>query len=263
MSDAAELSELYARMLDLQAQFFASETREVLSALPAFTNAKRMLEIGCGNGAQIDALAELLVAKQYVGVDISEPLVARAQKRVGTNSSIELHVADVMSLEPDRPFQFILSWAVLQHLPDTERALSKLHELLEPGGVLLVYDSNLEPEFVSSPPMPAVLGAFHDISEDKTDGKRKTSCLTRALGLAPQLGFEVVLNQRSDFSARDQDSRDLCARYLTAMADLLVVMYGSRIDREKYGRDLESWRSNPQGWAVFSGDSWVALQRVR
>lgn len=205
----SEFLELYAQTLDLQARFCAVETRETLSSLESFRNAEEILEVGCGAGAQIGILADLISKKRYCGIDITPEFINIAKTRFASLPNVRLAVQDVLSFVPKRRYEFLLSWAVLQHLPDTEKAVKKYSQLLRPGGVMVLYDSNSNDEFKSSPALPTLHALYQSLSEERTGGKRKSRCLEQAASLAPKLGLRVLLNKQSTHETKTQESRDL------------------------------------------------------
>src|SRR3989338_6377316 len=105
----------YAETLDLQARLCATETRKTLSELSAFINAQKILEVGCGAGAQVGVLDDLLSGKEYLGVDVSDELLSMAQKKFPGKQSVRFLCQDILTFSPKQSFDFVLSFAVLQH----------------------------------------------------------------------------------------------------------------------------------------------------
>lgn len=99
---------------------------------------KRVLEVGCGDGRITLALSGECSA--IVGVDLSDKLIAQAQKRIQDGATnIEFQVMDAERLTfADESFDVILFPWVLQMVSDSARALSEAHRVLKPGGRLMV-----------------------------------------------------------------------------------------------------------------------------
>ncbi len=262
MSESNAFFHLYAKTLDLQAQFCSRETREVLTSLKAFNESHEILEVGCGSGAQIGILSDLITNKKYLGIDVTPDLLAIAQSCFASSSNVTLQIQDVLSFEPGRRFPFMLSFAVLQHLPNTKAALEKYASLLKPHGVVAIYDSNSKDEFQSAPDLPLLRALYRTLSEENTDGKRKSHCLGEAVQLAPQLGFRFVSEKQSDHIANDQKSRDLFVEYVTHVASVVEIKYRSRVNKQELKRELEQWRLDPSGWVKLTGGSWLILEKV-
>lgn len=97
-----------------------------------------LVDLGCGTGLLAAAAAP--EAKRVVGVDPS-PVMLEAARRRG--SAVEWVEAGFLTYEHDgdRP-QLVHSRNALHHLPDFWKgvALTRLHDLLAPGGVLVLRD---------------------------------------------------------------------------------------------------------------------------
>jgi len=93
----------------------------------------RVLDVACGTGDL--ALADLLAgAGQVVGVDFSEPMLARARQK---SSAIEWVRGDLSRLPfPAAGFQAATVGFGLRNVPDLDGALRELRRVLEPGGTL-------------------------------------------------------------------------------------------------------------------------------
>ena len=96
------------------------------------------LDFGCGVGRISLALADQL--GEIHGVDISEPMVARAREMAADRDpapEYHLNVNPDLRLFADGTFAFVASFIVLQHMP-SKHALSYVREfmrVLMPGGV--------------------------------------------------------------------------------------------------------------------------------
>lgn len=97
----------------------------------------RVLDVGCGDGLLLQRL--LPVADEVVGIDTDPAPVERAKVRVAGRGIATLLVGDVLTDRRLTPgsFDVITCVSTLHHLP-LEPALTRLAELLRPGGTLLV-----------------------------------------------------------------------------------------------------------------------------
>ena len=95
------------------------------------------LEAGCGGGA--DLLRVAAGGATIVGFDLSAG-VDVAYQLVGELDNVEVVQGDLHDL-PFKPgeFDFIYSFGVLHHLPDTQSAFVRLAKLLKPGAPLITY----------------------------------------------------------------------------------------------------------------------------
>ncbi|WP_286753202.1 MULTISPECIES: class I SAM-dependent methyltransferase [Sphingobacterium] len=112
-----------------------------------YPNAQNILDIGCGAGNYDVKLLQKLESNPNVSLlDLSQPMLNRAKKRVGklTNGEIHLIKGDfrTAALEEDK-FDVIVATSVLHHLRDDkdwENAFGKLFRLLRTGGSVWIFD---------------------------------------------------------------------------------------------------------------------------
>ena len=103
----------------------------------------RVLDIGCGTGADVRALAERVGPSGHVvGVDNSARLIAEGvAQSAGRDLPVEFQVADAHELPfADSSFDAVRSERVFMHLPDPERGLREMIRVTRPGGHLLIAD---------------------------------------------------------------------------------------------------------------------------
>ena len=113
---------------------------DLLLARSGVAAGESVLEIGCGTGAATVPFAEAVGERgRVVGVDISEPMLAGARKRIAEsglgNISLLLADAQVHPFEPDR-FDLITSRFGVMFFADPIAAFSNLLPAARPGGRL-------------------------------------------------------------------------------------------------------------------------------
>src|SRR6266478_4051500 len=100
---------------------------------------KRILDAGCGNGRYSRFLLREADADAIItGFDLSQRMLERARKRLGSDRVT--HVAADLTRLPyaDATFDAAVSGWVLEHLPDPRPGLRELARVLKPGGKLLL-----------------------------------------------------------------------------------------------------------------------------
>ena len=117
-------------------------TERALGLLPPLTSHHRILDIGCGSGAQTLDLARATAA-QIVAVDVHEAFVAQLVKRAadqGLGARIRAQVGDMNDLRfPDGSFDVLwCEGATVIITGSFARGLSTWRRLLVPGGHLVV-----------------------------------------------------------------------------------------------------------------------------
>jgi len=94
-------------------------------------------DIGAHHGGMIDYLRESGAVESAVGMELSEEVVASSP--LEADERFRLEVADALDLPVDTPqFDLVLLHDVLEHIPDYERALATLRELLSESGRLFI-----------------------------------------------------------------------------------------------------------------------------
>lgn len=147
-----------ARRLGDQADTLAA----LLHADTGYPAGSRVLEVGCGVGAQTVHLARASPGARIVAVDRAADSLARARARVAADvprtgpggdgtlaegappgAVVEWHVADLFDLPfADAEFDHVFVCFVLEHLPDPARALAVLRRVLRPGGTVTVIEGD-------------------------------------------------------------------------------------------------------------------------
>ncbi|HEY9329242.1 MAG TPA: methyltransferase domain-containing protein [Streptomyces sp.] len=124
----------------------ADTLAQLLHAGTAYRAGSRVLELGCGIGAQTVHLLRSSPGAHIVAVDRSEDSLAQARSRVAGSaprSRVEWLRADVYDLPfADAEFDHVFVCFVLEHLPDPVRALTGLRRVLRPGGTITVIEGD-------------------------------------------------------------------------------------------------------------------------
>jgi phosphatidylethanolamine/phosphatidyl-N-methylethanolamine N-methyltransferase len=99
----------------------------------------RILEVGVGTGI---SLPDYSRTNQLCGVDISEPMLRKAQERVvelGLSNVEGLWVMDAEHLRfPDSSFDVVVAQYVITTVPNPEAALDEFARVLKPGGEIVL-----------------------------------------------------------------------------------------------------------------------------
>jgi SAM-dependent methyltransferase len=116
--------------------FFAARRAAVLAEIAGdLARVRRVLDLGCGNGASGSEFVTRAPAAVVVGVDLSPRMLAVARRRLG--SRVHLLEADACAL-PFRPgsFDLVFMSHVLLLVPDIERCIAEVSHCLAAGGTL-------------------------------------------------------------------------------------------------------------------------------
>jgi tRNA (cmo5U34)-methyltransferase len=109
-------------------------------------NAKSILDIGCGAGNYALKLLQYLPNREITLLDLSSPMLNRAQQRVSaaTTGRVTTVQGDIRERElGEGQFDVIVGAAVFHHLREESEwrhVFTKLHTALRPGGTFWIYD---------------------------------------------------------------------------------------------------------------------------
>jgi SAM-dependent methyltransferase len=130
-----------ATRLTDQAQTLA----ELLHGDTCFTPGSRVLEAGCGTGAQTEFLAKAHPDAQITAIDIAEDSLCAARERIAVLGlkNVSFQRADLHQARfTNGSFDHIYVCFVLEHLTDPQKALIALRRLLRPGGTITVIEGD-------------------------------------------------------------------------------------------------------------------------
>jgi SAM-dependent methyltransferase len=100
-----------------------------------FPGAKSLLEIGCGNGAVLRALAGSRKWSRLVGSDLHPAGLLNARNRVPEAEFIQM---DATRVAAQNAFDLIGAFDVLEHVLDDEGALRGLRRAIAPSGGVII-----------------------------------------------------------------------------------------------------------------------------
>jgi SAM-dependent methyltransferase len=127
----------------------ADTLAELLHTGTGYPAGSRVLEVGCGVGAQTVHLAAASPGAHIVAFDISSHSLVQARARVAglTAQPAEPRVAwcraDLHGLPfADGAFDHMFVCFVLEHLPDPQQALARFRRVLRPGGTITVVEGD-------------------------------------------------------------------------------------------------------------------------
>ncbi|MBN8610609.1 MAG: class I SAM-dependent methyltransferase [Deltaproteobacteria bacterium] len=110
--------------------------RAILEKL-AVQRGERVLDVGCGAGATTLTLAELTRPGEVVGLDVSAPLLARANERASGIENVRFLHADAQTHRfEEAGFDALFSRFGVMFFDDPVRAFANLRETMAPGGRL-------------------------------------------------------------------------------------------------------------------------------
>jgi phosphatidylethanolamine/phosphatidyl-N-methylethanolamine N-methyltransferase len=139
--DTASVALAYGRWAPIYDAIFGPVFRRGRNA--AVTEAERIggriLEVGVGTGLSLPSYGR---GNRIVGIDISEPMLAKARERVQREklSHVEsIQIGDAERLDfPDESFDVVVAQYVVTAVSNPERALDEFVRVVRPGGEIIL-----------------------------------------------------------------------------------------------------------------------------
>lgn len=139
--DRDQVAEAYGRWAPIYDLVFGPVFRQGRSAAVRAAEAVggRVLEVGVGTGL---SLSDYGKGTRIVGIDISEPMLEKARKRVDAEHLDHVEALEVMDAEhlavPDAAFDVVVAQYVVTAIPNPERALDEFVRVVRPGGEIIL-----------------------------------------------------------------------------------------------------------------------------
>jgi 2-polyprenyl-3-methyl-5-hydroxy-6-metoxy-1,4-benzoquinol methylase len=121
--------------------YFSTVRKEVVPLLPA--TSRKILEIGCGEGATLGYLKRRGIAKWTCGIDVHDAALQKAREN-GVDETILGNIEDSLLVNRDDRFDVILCLDVLEHLVDPWSVVERISDLLADGGIIIVSIPNVQ-----------------------------------------------------------------------------------------------------------------------
>jgi phosphatidylethanolamine/phosphatidyl-N-methylethanolamine N-methyltransferase len=139
--DRAGVAKAYARWAPIYDLVFGSVfdpgRKSTISVADAIGG--RVLDVGVGTGL---SLLDYSSTTRLCGVDISEPMLRKAQERVRAFNLTNVETLSVMDAKnlafPDGAFDAVVAQYVITAVPDPEATLDEFIRVLKPGGELIL-----------------------------------------------------------------------------------------------------------------------------
>jgi SAM-dependent methyltransferase len=235
----------------------ASQWRLLATGL---THGWHCLEVGAGAGSITGWLAQQ-VGEQGKVTAIDRDIRFIAQINLPNVEIIQTDICDFFSEQPT--FDLIHARCVLIHIPQIQVALTRLIDLLKPGGWLVLE----EPDFLAS---RAVAGNHEAMqSVDRVNQAILQMFKQRGIDPAISVKLSAILQQRRLTLVTVENEAPL----LPGGADLATILKQSAIHlTDNYlatgkatEKDIKAYcqfASDPQSWAIYHGMVGVIAQKI-
>src|SRR5215469_4147990 len=221
----------------------ASALAGLLHAGTRYARGSRVLEAGCGTGAQTVILAGRSPQSEFTSIDVSGRSLAEAAWRVQQAGcrNVRFLRADIFGL-PFQPscFDHVFVCFVLEHLSDPVTALEALMTVLKPGGSLTVVEGDHGSAY------------FHPTSEQ---ARRAIQCL---IDLQQQAGGDSLIGRRLYPLLVQAGYRDVHVTPRVAYADGSRPDLADAITLKTFTAMVEGVADQAVGQGLIDAASWSA-----
>lgn len=238
--------------LEAQAALSWAEEARLLTEL-GLRDGSTVLEAGCGPGAVLARLHELLPAAHLLAVEPDPELAELARARV---PAAEVTVATAEALPyADGSVDAIVARYVFQHLADASSAARELRRVLRPDGLLAAIEVDGQLWGLAEPSFPetAAIHAKAWLAQSGRGGDRMIGRkLPRILRAA---GFERIETRLYGYGS-DVHSLDAFAPHLDPALTLVRHVEDGTITPAEYGAALAAYRrfrKDPDAFVVLAG----------
>lgn len=227
-----------ARRLGDQADTLAA----LLHSGTVYPEGSRVLEAGCGVGAQTVHLVDGSPGARFTAVDVSRESLARARARVEAHApgaDVEWCHADLFDLPfPDASFDHVFVCFVLEHLRDPRGALAALRRVLRPGGTITVIEGDHGSAF------------FHPYS---AEAHAAVDCLVRLQAAA---GGNALIGREVEPLLTGAGYEDVVVRPRTVYVDRTRPALVEGFTRNTFTAMVEAVRDEALAAGLITPDDW-------
>ncbi|MDS4042278.1 MAG: class I SAM-dependent methyltransferase [Candidatus Competibacter sp.] len=131
-------AEFYPELTELEAGNFWFQSRNTLIVWVMrryFPKPRRVLEIGCGTGFVLSALASAFPKSELTGSEIFSAGLSHTAKRLPQAELLQMDARTIPYLEH---FDVVGAFDVLEHIAEDEHVLHEIYQALRPGGGLIL-----------------------------------------------------------------------------------------------------------------------------
>lgn len=208
-----------------------------------FRRRKRVIEVGCGVGAQTEILLRHFPELHVTGIDIQEDQLAEARRFLATvpwatgRYEIRRMDAEKLEFEPESFDGAFLCW-ILEHVPSPQRVLSEVRRVLVPGAPV-VCSEVLNATFFLDPYSPQTLRYWMAYNDRQLELGGDPFVGAKLGNLLSSVGFRDVATDVKTFHL---DNRAPAERteMLAYFADLLLSGAPALLEAGKVSQEVVS-----------------------
>ncbi len=228
-----------------------------------FTECRRILEVGCGVGAQTDILLRRFPKIHVTGIDMSDVQLAAAKEFLGRNESYagryEILKMDAHEMEfPDGSFDGAFLCWILEHVKDPQKILREVRRVLKAGGKIFVTEV-MNSTFFLDPYSPNVWKYWMAFNDYQYDGAGDPFVGAKLGNFLSDAGFKDVGTKIKTwfFDKRSPEARKKMLAYWTELLmsgaeQLINAKYVEESVVTAAKEELQAVQDHPDGVFMYS-----------
>ena len=124
----------------------AKSIEEYLHYDTIWEKGSRILEVGCGVGAQTEIIAQKNKECKIDSIDISKESIIKAKRRIKELgiSNVKFQIGDVhgLNLKGEERYDHVFVCFVLEHISNPKKMLKHISSLIKPGGSITIIEGD-------------------------------------------------------------------------------------------------------------------------
>lgn len=234
------LVEIWDALQSYQTDFCIAQELALYYTFRKWHQARRVIDVGTGNGYYLNRIVDLFPDKRYTGIDSSAELLAIAQARV-KREQVAFKLVDFWDLTDECDFAILRLF--LQHVPDVAAVLGRVARLVVPGGGAIVVDAH-DPLRFFDPPVPAFSDFFRAFrSQERRAGPDKSVTSNLCELVARHPAWQVEQAATVTIPSTIPGNMDLFRKTYGLVIDMVEAVGELDYDFEQVRQEWHSWCS--------------------
>jgi len=163
----------------------------------------RVMDLGCGQGLAISLLAREFPNSSFVGIDLDEDAIAKAQETSRDLENLSFVVLDATCIhehEFAESFDYVVAFDAIHDLCHPEEVLKGIRDALKPGGIFSMIDIKADSHIIQNKdhpmgPMLYTVSLMHCMQVAMVDGGRGLGMMwgrQQAISMLKEAGFRNI-----------------------------------------------------------------------
>jgi SAM-dependent methyltransferase len=258
----SDLFQIWDEVQRVQADFcFPQEISAYYMSENWIKSAKKILDVGTGNGYFLSMISAYFPEKLYTAIDISKEFIEKA-KQDQKSSNITYRVQDYFDVESQ--FDFIIMRLFWQHLPleRLKEAFLRLGKLTKIGSSVLITDA-WDSARHFQPDLPEFRKIISGYTRQQIDTGRDRDVIERlVLEVSENKKWEVGIDLKFIIPSTIGSNLELFYRVYDLWIKLFECLGDLKVDFSPAKEELKSWKREPPNYTQ-AGLRVIRLDRVK